>query len=152
MSNNLARLFASFFCIGFIPVAPGTCASLVGFFLYRSFYSAVTTYALIFIVVLVLGFFTSGIAEQTAEKKDPSFVVIDEVTGAMIAFFMLPLTAPVMMTAFFIFRAFDMFKIYPINRLEDLKGGAGIMMDDIVAGIYTNLVMHAAFYLKNFIS
>ena len=52
--------------------------------------------------------------------------------------------APVMWTAFFLFRAFDMFKIYPINKLEERGGGAGIMLDDIVAGIYTNIIMQIA--------
>jgi len=73
--------------------------------------------------------------------------VIDEVAGVMIAFFLLPQTWAVMWTAFFVFRAFDMFKIYPGNKLEGVKGSGGIMLDDIMAGIYTNIVMHVALRL-----
>jgi phosphatidylglycerophosphatase A len=59
----------------------------------------------------------------------------------------LPLSWPVVITAFFLFRAFDMFKIYPVNRLEEIPGGVGVMMDDIIAGLYTNLAMHLAIRL-----
>ena len=62
----------------------------------------------------------------------------------MISFFLLPPTTSVLITAFFLFRAFDMFKIYPVNKFEPLKGGVGVMMDDIIAGIYTFIVMHLA--------
>ena len=149
MSNNLAKFFASFFYAGFLPLAPGTFASFLGLCLYELFYRDMATYTLVFIVICILGFLTSGIAERAAGKKDPSFVVIDEVAGAMIAFFMLPLTPSVLITAFFIFRAFDMFKIYPANRFEAFKGGAGIMMDDVMAGVYTNLIMRAALQGKD---
>ena len=62
----------------------------------------------------------------------------------MIALFLLPLDWPVLITAFFLFRALDMFKLYPVNQMEKFEGGLGIMMDDIVAGVYTNIVMHIA--------
>ena len=77
-------------------------------------------------------------------KKDPSCVVIDEVSGVMIALFMLPIIPSVLFTAFFLFRAFDMFKIYPANKIEKLPSSYGIMFDDIIAGIYTNMTMHIA--------
>ncbi len=80
-------------------------------------------------------------------KKDPPCIVIDEVAGSLIAFFMLPMNWPVFWSTFFVFRAFDMFKIYPANILEKRSGSVGIMMDDIVAGIYTNLIMQIAIRL-----
>ena len=67
--------------------------------------------------------------------------MIDEVAGMMVAFFLLPVKWPVIITAFFLFRAFDMFKIYPVNKFEGIEGGAGVMMDDLIAGLYTNIVM-----------
>ena len=82
--------------------------------------------------------------EKITEKKDPGCVVIDEVSGIMIAFFLLPMTPAVIWTAYFLFRAFDMFKIYPVCKFEALGGGKGIMMDDIIAGIYTGVIMHIA--------
>ena len=149
MSSNLARFIATFFCVGYIPIAPGTCASLVGMFFYLLFYQNMVVYVAIFVVVLFFGFLMSDLAEQSLGEKDPSCIVIDEDAGSMITFFMLPLTPSVMITAFFLFRAFDMFKIYPVNKLEDLKGGVGVMMDDVIAGVYANLLMHAALKLKD---
>lgn len=147
--NNIAKFVASFFYAGYFPLAPGTFASFLGLCLYQIFYHDITAYVLIFVGICALGFLTGDRAERAAGEKDPSFVVIDEVAGAMIAFFMLPLTPQVMITAFFLFRAFDMFKIYPANRMEGLKGGTGIMMDDIVAGIYTNAIMHTVLTWKD---
>ena len=70
--------------------------------------------------------------------------MIDEVAGMMVSLFMLPLSWPVMLVGFFLFRAFDMFKIFPANKFEDMGGASGIMMDDIMAGIYTNIVLQVA--------
>jgi phosphatidylglycerophosphatase A len=139
--NKLVRIIATFFYIGDIPVAPGTVASAAGALISIAFIHDPVAYLGVLIVILFLGFFASGKMEKIAQEHDPSCVVIDEVAGAMITFFLLPLTAPVFVTAFFLFRAFDMFKIFPANRLENLKGGMGIMADDIMAGIYANLLM-----------
>ena len=151
MSSNLARLMATFFYMGYIPVAPGTSASLVGMFFYLIFCQNMVAYVAVFAVVLFLGFLASDLAEQSIGEKDPSCIVIDEVSGVMIAFFMLPFSWPVVFTGFFLFRAFDMFKIYPVNKFEPLPGGVGVMMDDIVAGLYTNVTMHLALWLAVFI-
>jgi phosphatidylglycerophosphatase A len=95
-------------------------------------------------IITVVGFLTAGQLEKQTGAKDPGCVVIDEVCGMLISCFMLPLSWPVLITAYFLFRAFDMFKIYPAYKLEKLPGSVGIMMDDIVAGIYTNVIMHIA--------
>ena len=99
-------------------------------------------------MITVTGFIVSDRMERIVKQKDPSCIVIDEVSGVMIAFFLLPFSWPVIFTAFFLFRAFDMFKIYPVNKFEPMPGGVGVMMDDIVAGIYTNIVMHIAIRLS----
>ena len=82
--------------------------------------------------------------EKQLNQKDPGILVIDEVVGVMIGLWGLPLTWPVAIIGFFLFRAFDMFKIYPINRLEALPGGWGIMLDDVLAELYTNIALHLA--------
>ena len=82
--------------------------------------------------------------ERLEGHGDPSCVVIDEVAGALIAFFMLPFSWSVTLTTFFLYRAFDMFKIFPINKIEKLGGSVGIMGDDLLAGFYTNLIIHLA--------
>lgn len=144
MSDKLVRMLSTFFSVGNFPVGPGSMASAVGVLLYMAVEKVFVLYALLLIIVCVVGFKVSGRMEDLLKAKDPSCIVIDEVAGVLIAFFALPLTWPVIITAFFLFRAFDMFKLYPVNKFDDMGGGYGIMMDDIVAGIYTNLTMQLA--------
>lgn len=149
--DNLAKLLATFFYIGDMPAAPGTLASLAGVLLYAAFDQRWVEYAILTVAVTCAGWMVSGRAERMIGRKDPSCIVIDEVAGALIAFFMLPLTPAVLVTAFFLFRAFDMFKIYPANKFEDIHGSVGIMTDDLFAGLYTNLTMQLAIRLSGII-
>lgn len=144
MKKNLVKLLSTFFYVGNFPVAPGTLASAVGVLIYMILYKCMLLYVVLFAVITYLGFKSAGRMEKLMKKKDPGCVVIDEVSGVMIAFFLIPLSWPTVLTGFFLFRAFDMFKIYPCNVIENKGGAYGIMMDDIVAGIYTNLVMQIA--------
>ncbi len=144
MVNYISKLLATFFYIGLLPVAPGSFATIAGVAISYCLMGNPAAYLWVAFAVTVIGFAVSGRAETVVGKKDPTCIVIDEVAGVMIAFYMLPATPAVFWTAFFLFRAFDMFKIYPANKLEGLKGSAGIMLDDIVAGIYTNIVMQIA--------
>jgi len=147
MINNLKVMAATFFYIGLLPKAPGSIATLAGVALCYALSGNMAVYVATFVVITIIGFMVGGDVERILGKKDPGCVVIDEVAGVMIAFFLLPQTWAVMWTAFFVFRAFDMFKIYPGNKLEGVKGSGGIMLDDIMAGIYTNIVMHVALRL-----
>jgi phosphatidylglycerophosphatase A len=142
--KSLIRVITTFFFIGYFPVMPGSLASAAGALIAISLRDYDIFYVLIWCLVTVLGFLFSGQMEAFEGKKDPSCVVIDEVCGIMIAFFLLPAKFSVWITAFFLFRAFDMFKIYPANAFERKKGGVGIMMDDVIAGLYANLIMHVA--------
>ncbi len=144
MRDRLAKALATFFFMGNFPVAPGSLASFAGALLAIALYGQPVIYVAVFLVITFAGFAVSGPAERSLGQKDPSCIVIDEVSGVMIAFFLLPLTPAVMITTFFLFRAFDMFKIYPVNRFEELPGGVGIMADDLWAGLYTNITMHLA--------
>jgi phosphatidylglycerophosphatase A len=147
MRPKLIKLFSTFFYAGLIPLAPGTAASFIGVLIYFTICRFPALYAGVLLAIIVLGFLVSGASEKVFKQKDPSAVVIDEVAGILIAFCALPLSMPVAWTAFFLFRAFDMFKIYPVNRFESLAGSWGIMMDDIIAGIYTNITMRLALWL-----
>jgi phosphatidylglycerophosphatase A len=147
MNGNIARLLATWFRIGDLPMAPGTFASAVGLLIAVLFSPFKVAYIAVALTITALGFMASGPAEKVIGKKDPGSIVIDEVAGIMIAFFLLPVRVDVLFVTFFLFRAFDMFKIYPVNEFEKYEAGVGIMMDDIIAGIYTNLIMHAALRL-----
>lgn len=144
MNDRLARFCATFFHIGDLPLAPGTLASAaalgVAFLVHHSW----PLYMAVGVFITVVGFLTAGRAEELSGKKDPGCIVIDEAAGIMVSFLFLPMTWPVMATGFFLFRAFDMFKTFPANKLEDMGGARGIMLDDIMAGIYTNIVLQVA--------
>lgn len=148
MSDKMMKLLSTFFYVGYSPAAPGTMASLAGMLIALLFRNNAILYILITIIAVIIGFMSCERIEKILGKKDPSEVVIDEVAGILISGLFLPLNSwPVIITVFFLFRAFDMFKIYPVNKFEEIAGGTGIMMDDIVAGIYTNIVMQLALRL-----
>ena len=140
----LATAFATFLGVGFFPVAPGTAATAAGIVLVFFLQSSLVGYITVMLLLLVIAIPVCTYMEKQLNCKDPGILVIDEVVGVMIALVGLPLTWPVAIVGFFLFRAFDMFKIYPINRLEALPGGFGIMLDDVMAGLYTNIILHLA--------
>ena len=151
MSNRLSQLIATFFYLGYFPFASGSLAGMAGGAIAIFLHRVPFLHLIFFAIVTALGFYASDRMEKWMKEKDPSCIVIDEVAGVLIAFFMLPVRPSVVISAFFLFRAFDMFKIYPANKFEEIKGGSGVMMDDIVAGIYTNLVMQIAVRLAGII-
>ncbi len=150
MRNFLIKAFATVLGVGFLPVAPGTWATVVGAAIAYCLGSNLPAYTILLLVLLILGVMTSGIVEKQLNQKDPGIVVIDEVVGVMVALWGLPLIWPVMICGFFLFRAFDMFKIYPINKLEAQSGGWGIMLDDCMAGVYTSIILRIALRCAGF--
>ena len=144
MPDQLIKFFSTFCGIGYIPKAPGSLASIAALGLCLLLERHLGLYILSIGVITGLGFMVCGRMEEIIQHKDPSCIVIDEVAGMLLSFFMLPVSWPIAVTGFFLFRAFDMFKIYPVNRFEPLPGSTGIMMDDLIAGIYTNLTMQLA--------
>jgi phosphatidylglycerophosphatase A len=140
--SKLAVLVATAGYAGFVPIAPGTAGSLVGLLLYAGLRwtgsSVAETLALV--IVFVLGTWSAEVLEKRL-GKDPRQVVIDEVLGMLVAVAFLNATISGAITAFFIFRVLDVVKPFPAGRLEHLHGGPGIMLDDVVAGLYSNLLM-----------
>ena len=144
MKTHFVKLFTTFFYIGYFPKAPGSVASIAGVALYCLLHAHLSVYVGILVAITIIGFLTSGEMERILNQKDPSCVVIDEVAGMMVALVMLPAIPLVVISAYALFRFFDIFKTYPINKLEALEGGTGIMLDDLMAGFYTNVLMHIA--------
>jgi phosphatidylglycerophosphatase A len=95
-------------------------------------------------MVVVVGFFAAGSAEKILNQKDPGPIVIDEIAGMLITLIAAPPYIWVWVLGFFIFRFFDIAKPFPIRWIDaNLNGGAGIMLDDVMAGIYSFLVLQA---------
>ncbi len=156
----LARLIATGFFVGYIPWASGTFGSLLGCAI--AFVPAFEN-PLIALAIIVPGFFagvvtsarvaaveghrltkvaalTKAIFQPEAHREpDPSIVVIDEVVGQWIALFLLPLHLQTVITAFVLFRLFDVVKPPPARQVENIPHGWGIMLDDLIAGIYANI-------------
>ncbi len=97
------------------------------------------------LLVTLAGIWAATRTEQLSGRKDPGKVVVDEVAGQLIALFPLTLFARwsivAVIISFILFRFFDIAKPYPANKLQELNGGAGIMFDDLVAGVYGAIVV-----------
>ncbi|MDD5120166.1 MAG: phosphatidylglycerophosphatase A [Candidatus Omnitrophica bacterium] len=147
----LSKIISSVFFIGYLPFVPGTFGSMVGaglFYLIKRADSAV--YFLSILCIILLGLLTSGRMERLLNKKDPSRVVIDEVMGMLVAYSFMPLDLKVVILGFIIFRILDTLKPFPAERLQHMRGAAGIMGDDLIAGIYTNIVLQVVLKLACF--
>ena len=122
---------------GYAPAAPGTVGSAVTLALLWLIPFSTIGLAIFFLVVTAVGLWASARAERIVGRKDPSCVVIDEVAGMTLSVLGLPLTPGVLVSAFILFRVFDIAKPFPAHRSQRLPGGFGIMVDDLIAGAYT---------------
>jgi phosphatidylglycerophosphatase A len=139
---------ATAFGAGYLPKAPGTFGSAVGLLLWLVLPHVLWVQLLAIALVSVAGIWSATVAERHFGRRDPREVVIDEVAGMMITLAVIPqATGWWMLIAFLLFRAADIVKPFPVNRLERLPGGLGIMADDLMAGVYANLVLRAAMWL-----
>ena len=156
------------FGVGYGPIAPGTWGSGVGVFIYLGVagivsassggsepfqvrgllypVSVATIHAILFILLLLfclLGIWAAGRSIPLLGNEDPSEAVVDEVMGQLITFCFIPfgLSWPFILAGFLLFRAFDIWKPYPIRTLEVLPGGLGICADDIVAGVFAGICL-----------
>lgn len=136
---------ATGFYVGYIPFAPGTFGSLVG--LPFCLLLGLTGTKVAFFLTLLFICFAIGIAHQAEkylQKKDPGLIVIDEMAGIMVTFLAIPFNAETAVLGFYIFRILDIAKPAPIRYLEKhLPGGAGIVLDDVAAGIFANLILRS---------
>jgi phosphatidylglycerophosphatase A len=106
------------------------------------------------LIVLLFGIKASARMEQQY-GHDPSEVTIDEVVGMWISLFLLPKNIFIALAAFFIFRIFDIIKPFPAKKFDSMHGGFGIMMDDVIAGVYANIVLQLVLlipFIKNLLS
>ena len=142
--KNFTKYFATLFGIGFIPLAPGTFGSLLAILIWYVFIDlfSIFYFIVLFLFVLFVSFYLTDIYLDNYKKKDPSEVIVDEFLGQSIPLlFIVNFNIYEVLIAFVTFRFFDIYKIYPINKIEDLKGSYGVILDDIVAGIYSLIIL-----------
>jgi phosphatidylglycerophosphatase A len=140
---------ATGFFIGTVPFAPGTLGSLIGlplcFLLSRINFLQSVVWILIFIFFSIA---VASAAEKILGQKDPGQIVIDEMAGLAVTFVGLPFNLKTVLVGFIIFRAFDILKPFPIRILEKrVGGGSGVVLDDVLAGIYANLGVRFVIYI-----
>lgn len=141
------QLFATGLYTGYAPFAPGSAASLLGILIY---FAPGFDHPLVILAAIGGCFFLGVHASSRMEQiygRDPRVVVIDEIVGMWISLALLPKHPGVVALAFFIFRLVDILKPYPVRQSERLRGGWGVMVDDVIAGIYTNLLMRIFLYV-----
>jgi phosphatidylglycerophosphatase A len=146
--NRLVKFIATFGGLGYSRIAPGTTGCLGAAAIYilarqdSAFFLAYLT------TVWVLGFMVCGKAENIFKVKDAKPIVIDDAAGLLIALGFAPFSYVNMLIIFLIFRTIDIIKPFPIKKIEGLNGSLGIMGDDILAGIYANLIFRLLIIFK----
>ncbi|NWG04005.1 MAG: phosphatidylglycerophosphatase A [Syntrophaceae bacterium] len=142
--NHFFLLFATGFGVGYSPFAPGTLGTLIAIPIYY-FLSEIPLplYEITLIGFFFLSVWISENAESFFRKKDDPRIVIDEMMGFLITMLWVPKSTLFIIVGFILFRFFDILKPFPIRRLEKgLKGGLGVVLDDVIAGIYANIILH----------
>ncbi len=143
--KNPIHLLSLGFGTGLMPKAPGTFGTLVGIPAVLLFAPlGVNAYLGVIFAFALLGIFLCGETGKALKKHDDPAIVWDEIVGYMIALIALPITWQTLLIAFVIFRFFDIRKPWPISWLDkNLSGGLGVMADDVVAGLFTLVILHA---------
>ena len=140
----ISKYFVSILGIGFFPFAPGTIGSMFAIFIwYLSInYFSIYFFWVLVLTLLIISIYLVNIYLEIEKKDDPSEVVIDEFIGQSIPLLIIfKLNFYEVSLAFLAFRIFDIFKIYPIDKAESIDGAAGVILDDIIAGIYALIVI-----------
>lgn len=136
--NTILMAIATGFWIGNLPKAPGTwgsLAALLPWLLIRGL--TLPVYLIVLLAVFIVGFFAAGSAEKILDRADAGPIVIDEILGMFITLTFAPDHPAAWILGFLLFRLFDIWKPFPVSWFDQhIHGGLGIMMDDVMAGLY----------------
>jgi len=143
LKPNAVMFLATGGYVGHAPFASGTFGSLVGLPFVFLLSKLNWPLATVLTAALILGsVWVAHLAELQLKAKDPGCIVIDEIAGMCVTMLFIPLTVGTALAGFFLFRLFDVFKPPPVRQMEKyLKGGWGVVMDDVVAGVMANIVL-----------
>jgi len=144
-----ARLISTWCYVGYFPKAPGTAGSVaaitMAWVLNRYFDVSALKLALLGLILMIPGIWAADITAKSSGMKDPQIVVVDEVVGQWITLAgATTLNWKSWLIALALFRIFDMTKPTPVRQLEKLPGGFGIVMDDVMAGVYAAVLLFGA--------
>lgn len=150
-SDKMVLFFATWFCSGLIPFAPGTWGSLAALPFAAALYSIGPFYSCLFMVfILLVSIPVSGRASKLMKEEDPSAIVIDEAAGIFVTLFLIPVSWATIVTGFILFRIFDIIKPFPAGLIDKkIKGGTGIVLDDVMAGVYANVCLRVILIFTN---
>lgn len=137
-------MLASVFGAGYAPAASGTVGSFVTVVAVWLLPLTPLRIAVALVVVVLVGIWAGSRVERVLGKKDPGIIVIDEVAGMLLSVILLPRTILVLITAFLLFRLFDIWKPFPARESQALTGGMGVMVDDLIAGVYALVLVLGA--------
>lgn len=143
IGDRLVRVYATMFFVGYFPFAPGTLASALTAMAVFFLPDLTVQASMIFLLVTTLvGIWASQRCEHIYAAKDPSWIVIDEFVGMLVALIALPKIWWVYLLAFLLFRFFDILKPFPIGQIDrHVSGGLGIILDDLVAGLIARAIL-----------
>ena len=154
ITDSLTKVIVTFFGAGYSPIMPGTVGTLFAIPLYYLLtLLGPVPYVIITIALIAIAIPAASRAEEIFDKKDASQIVIDEVVGyltTMLFFWKFNWVAA--LVGFVAFRFFDILKIPPSNLVEQLKRGAGVVLDDVAAGVYACLATHLIVSLIMFLA
>lgn len=140
--DQIIKILAAGFGAGLSPVAPGTAGTLVGILICLCCYPLTGPFRFLFVVVIsAVAIYVAGQAETLFGKKDDQRIVIDEIAGLQVTMLPVAITGLHLCAAFVLFRIFDIWKPFPVDRLQNLPGGWGVVADDLAAGIYGGVVL-----------
>ena len=141
---QIAKFISTYFYVGLLPKMPGTWGSIFALPLAWVLYKlGSTTYWVAFLLITLLGVWSSKVYSESVGKEDPDEVVIDEVAGILTVFLLVKPTPLNLLLGLTLFRLIDITKPPPINYFERIPHGVGIMVDDILAGLLTGLILFA---------
>jgi phosphatidylglycerophosphatase A len=147
--NKLILTAATGFGLGYSPVAPGTVGTLAGLpLIWISQGIPAAAHVFFGVCVILAAVFAADQAEKILDQKDPGAIVIDEMAGYWVTMCLVPVTPVTLLAGFLAFRCFDVFKIPPVRYFErQFSGGAGVVLDDIMAGVLAALTVKCLYVL-----
>jgi phosphatidylglycerophosphatase A len=148
---KIVEMIATAGYIGRLPLAPGTFGSVIGLLIYFIMPILPQRFILLGLIgFVVFSIWIAGEAEKVLAAKDPGCIVIDEVAGMLVTFFTLPRTVFIGIAGFLTFRLLDILKPFPIRFMEKkCPGGIGVVMDDVIAGLMSNALVHILLIIMN---